>query len=330
MLLKYQNVFIQSHGCAVCEKTANNLNQEHLDYIFKDDLCNEDSFEKGERALLRKACDAAIRKGRMHINQIDCALGADLNNQLSASHYFIRDYDIPFVGMYAACASSALLCNQGAMMIDAKQCQNILLFTSSNYAVASRQFRYPNTYGEQKKNSATTTVSGAGALILSNQQTSIRIREGFIGKVIDWHYDNVSDMGGAMAPAVYQNFIEYLKETDFTIHDFDCIATGDLSKVGFDVFTTLLKQSNHYVEDKYMDCGMHIFDLNQNDVFCGGSGPACSMIVLITELLQHLKTGKYKRILLLASGALFSPVAIYQKESIPCICHGVVLERVEK
>jgi stage V sporulation protein AD len=328
MLLKYQNVFIQSHGCAVCEKTANNLNQEHLDYIFKDDLCNEDSFEKGERALLRKACDAAIRKGRMHINQIDCALGADLNNQLSASHYFMRDLEIPFIGMYAACASSSLLLNQAAMMLQ-QNVNQILVFTSSHYAVASRQFRYPNTYGEQKKVTSTTTVTGAGAMILSHRPSSIRVVEGFIGRIIDWHYDNVSDMGRAMAPAVYENFMTYLNETTFKLEDFDCIATGDLSQAGFQMFCDLLQTSQIEVNNQFTDCGLRIFNLDEHDIFCGGSGPACSMIVLISDLLDQLQKGKLKRILLLGSGALFSNVAIYQKESIPCICHGIVLERCD-
>lgn len=325
MILKYHDVYIQSCGSAICCHPALQINQTNIDYLFEDELCNQNSFEKAERHLLQKACDASLRKANMHIVDLLCAIGADLNNQLSASHYFVRDLKIPFIGMYAACASSALLLNQAAMMLQ-QQASNILIFTSSHYAVASKQFRYPNTYGEQKKATSTTTVSGAGAMVVSNKPSNIKITEGFIGKIIDWHYDNVSDMGRAMAPAVYENFIQYLKESNYKIEDFDCIATGDLSKLGFEMFTTLLKDSNIEVGERFMDCGMHIFQPTK-DVFCGGSGPACSMIVLINELIEKLKNGTYHRILLLASGALFSNVSIYQKESIPCICHGIVLER---
>ena len=144
MKLTFNHVYVHSCGCAICEKGASHLNKKQIDYVFKDDLCEENNFEKAERALIRKACDAAVRKSNKKISDIDCALGADLNNQLSASHYFIRDYEIPFIGMYAACASSSLLLNQASMMIDSKQCDNILLFTSSNFAVATRQFRYHN------------------------------------------------------------------------------------------------------------------------------------------------------------------------------------------
>lgn len=328
MILKYQDVYIHSTGCTICKNNAFKLNRENIDEIFEDDLCQQNSFEKAERCLIRKAVDATIRKGDFQLKDIDCVIGADLNNQLCASHYFMRDLEIPFIGMYAACASSSLLLNQAAMMLQ-QNVNQILVFTSSHYAVASRQFRYPNTYGEQKKVTSTTTVTGAGAMILSHRPSSIRVVEGFIGRIIDWHYDNVSDMGRAMAPAVYENFMTYLNETAFKLEDFDCIATGDLSQAGFQMFCDLLQTSQIEVNNQFTDCGLRIFNLDEHDIFCGGSGPACSMIVLISDLLDQLQKGKLKRILLLASGALFSNVAIYQKESIPCICHGIVLERCD-
>lgn len=326
MILKYQNTYIHSSGSAICKNKAFSLNLQNIDEVFEDELCQQNSFEKAERCLIRKAVDATIRKSDFQLKDIHCVIGADLNNQLSASHYFMRDLDIPFIGMYAACASSSLLINQAALMLQ-QNIDQVLVFTSSHYAVASRQFRYPNTYGEQKKVTSTTTVTGAGAILLTHQPSSIRVVEGFIGKIIDWHYDNVSDMGRAMAPAVYENLMTYLTETNFKLQDFDCIATGDLSKAGFDMFCELLKSSQIEVDTKFIDCGLHIFNLTEHNVFCGGSGPACSMIVLISDLLDRLQKGKLKRILLLASGALFSPISIYQKESIPCICHGIVLER---
>lgn len=325
MILKYQNVYIHSYGCAVQKNISESLNKERLDTIFEDDLCQENSFEKGERNCIRKACDAALRKGKLHVSDLQFAIGADLNPQLSASHYFMKDYEIPFVGMYAACASSSLLIHQASLLLS--QSDYVLAFTSSNYGVAARVFRYPNTYGEQKKETVTTTVTGAGAIILSHQPSYICVKEGFIGKIVDWHYDNVADMGGAMAPAVYQNLKEYLLESEYDIDDFDCIASGDLSKVGFSMLESLLKEDGYEVDQRFMDCGLHVFDIQHQNVFCGGSGPACSMVVLISELFDRIEKGEYQRVLLLASGALFSPIPLYQKESIPCICHGIVFER---
>ena len=39
--------------------------------------------------------------------------------------------------------------------------------------------------------------------------------------------------------------------------------------------------------------------------------------------------GKYQRLLVLATGALLNPVMTNQKLSIPCVCHGYVLEVVK-
>lgn len=51
------------------------------------------------------------------------------------------------------------------------------------------------------------------------------------------------------------------------------------------------------------------------------------MVVTIAHLLQLLEEGVYHRILVIASGALLSPVALQQKDTIPCIAHAIVYER---
>jgi stage V sporulation protein AD len=37
-------------------------------------------------------------------------------------------------------------------------------------------------------------------------------------------------------------------------------------------------------------------------------------------------SGKYKKILLVATGALLSPLSVQQKDTIPCIAHAVAIE----
>ena len=60
---------------------------------------------------------------------------------------------------------------------------------------------------------------------------------------------------------------------------------------------------------------------------CGGSGAGCSAVVLASELLGRIERGEVRRMLFLATGALMSPTAGMQGESIPGIAHAVVLER---
>lgn len=327
MRFQFDQVYVEASGCVGTAKEAEGLKSGTLDFVFQSDLCGETTFEKAERALLRKACDVTLRKAKLTLQDIDVLAGADLNNQLSASHYFARELHIPFIGMYAACASSSLLLTEAGLLLSQSDMERVMIFTSSHYASASKQFRFPNTYGEQKKESATTTVTGAGCMILSHQPSAISLSEGIIGTIFDWDYQNVSDMGVAMAPAVYQTLRDYLKESHQTPQDFDCIASGDLSRLGFDFLCELMREDGYQVDERFTDCGLMIYDCENQDVFCGGSGPACSMVVAIADLFEKLRQGVYQRILLLSSGALFSPVAIQQKESIPCICHGAVFER---
>lgn len=64
----------------------------------------------------------------------------------------------------------------------------------------------------------------------------------------------------------------------------------------------------------------------EQDVKCGGSGCGCSAVTLAAELLDGLERGEWRRMLFLATGALLSPTATLQGESIPGIAHAVVLE----
>ena len=73
------------------------------------------------------------------------------------------------------------------------------------------------------------------------------------------------------------------------------------------------------------DCGTLIYDLEGQDVHCGGSGCGCSAVVLTGYLLNGMEAGRWKNLLFCGTGALLSPVSTQQGESIPCICHAVAI-----
>ena len=83
------------------------------------------------------------------------------------------------------------------------------------------------------------------------------------------------------------------------------------------------------ISSNYDDCGTIIFDTDKQPVLAGGSGPACSALVNFSYIYKKLLEGKVKRVLLVPTGALFSPTFFFQKESIPAIAHAVSLEVVE-
>ena len=88
----------------------------------------------------------------------------------------------------------------------------------------------------------------------------------------------------------------------------------------------LCRDSGIDLGDKHIDCGTTIFEPSQ-DVDCGASGCGCAATVLSAYLLKRMDAGDFNRAFFMATGALMSPMSGLQGESIPCIAHGIVLER---
>lgn len=327
--LKFNNVYVQSRATASGPMEKDGPLGNLFDKTYDDNYCTESTFEKAERMLVYDACDGALRKGDISLSDIDIMVGGDLINQLTSSHYFARDISVPFIGMYGACSNSSLVIGQAAIWIEQKLANQALAFTSSHAATAERQFRYPNEYGIQKKSTTTLTVTGAGAIVLGNKKTNIKVTAFTPGKIIDWDHKDANDMGLAMAPAAYDTLTTHFQDTGRSFADYDLIATGDLSKIGFSFLTDLLVQEGYDIQNRLHDCGLMIYDFDYQQAFCGGSGCACSMLVSMSHLLKKLESGEMNRIMVIATGALLSPVAIQQKETVPCIAHAVVYERCD-
>ena len=82
-----------------------------------------------------------------------------------------------------------------------------------------------------------------------------------------------------------------------------------------------------YRLDNYNDCGVMLYDLDkQSEVHAGGSGPVCSALVNFGYIFNQLKKKKLKKVLLVATGALFSPTTIHQGDDIYSIAHAISLE----
>ena len=109
------------------------------------------ALKRQNRKLLYSAIDATMRKSKVVMKDVDLLCGGDLLNQLLSSHYVARDFHRPFLGMYAACATSSALIGQAAIWVEHGYAQYALAFTSSHVATAERQFRYPNEIWQFKK-----------------------------------------------------------------------------------------------------------------------------------------------------------------------------------
>ena len=128
-----------------------------------------------------------------------------------------------------------------------------------------------------------------------------------------------------MAIAAFDTFKRHFKELNLNYDYYDLIITGDLSNIGKKIFERLLIEEGIKVKE-YIDCGLLIYNINEQNVFSGGSGAACSMITVFSYVVKKIEEGLYKKVLVIPTGALLSNTIMNQKETIPSIAHAYSLE----
>lgn len=327
MTFNYNNVYITetSTVCGPYEKKG--PLRRYYDKTYDDLYMGEKSFEKAEIKLVRDALVMVMKKSGFNKKEIDLVIGGDLLNQITASTYGAYGVGNGFIGIYGACSSSVLGMIIAANFIESKFINNALCLVSSHNMTSEKQFRYPTEYGAPRPNTATFTATGAAVSFLTNEKSDVRVECATLGKIVDYNQNDPNDMGKTMAPAAINTLLEHFKDTGRTPDDYDLILTGDLGIYGREIVKDYLNELYNMNLTNYDDCGVLLYDLDkQKEVRAGGSGPVCSALVTYSYVYDLLKKKKIKRVLLLATGALFSPILIYQKENINSICHAISLE----
>lgn len=299
---------------------------DDFDILHEDIWLGQDSYEKAEKKLLEQACKKAIDKAGMKKEDIRFFLSGDLMNQIISSSFAARTLAIPYLGIFGACSSSMEGLALAALLVDSQGVPNVLAAASSHNAAVEKQFRYPTEYGAQKPPTAQWTVTGAGAAVVSAEEKGPRITSATIGRVVDMGISDPYDMGTAMAPAAVDTIQAHLRDLRREPDYYDLIATGDLGRVGHAITADLLARHGLKIPPEiFTDCGVLIYKDNQ-PVMAGGSGCGCSAVVTYGHFMNRMGKGDLRRILVVATGALMSPLSYQQKETIPCIAHAVSME----
>ena len=297
---------------------------DYFDYLSEDSSFGEKTWEKAETLMQKKAIELALQKGGIQKEQIDFLFAGDLLNQCISSAYASRELQLPFFGLYGACSTMAeSLCLAG-MFVDTKLASRCLAVTSSHFCSAERQFRFPLEYGGQRTPTAQWTVTGSGACIVAGKDRPPYLRAATVGTVEDLGITDINNMGAAMAPAAYDTLCALFRDTRTKPEDYDLIVTGDLGRLGHQIVSDFFARDGLPLGERYTDCGLLLYDIESQDMHCGGSGCGCSASVLCGYLLRGMREGKWNRIIFAPTGALLSPTTTFQGESIPGICHAVV------
>lgn len=330
MTTKFNNVYIKNTYTIASVYEKDGPIADNFDLIYDKDLyygCN--TFEQAESKMLYDSIKNLISKDKKIEKDIDYIISGDLENQISASNYALKKIKIPFLGIYNACATFGEGLIIASNFIDGKKSKNIIVSTSSHNMVAEKQFRNPTEYGAPKKKTTTWTSTGAASILLTNQKTKIKITSATTGIVQDKGIKDVNNMGAVMAIAAADTIERHLTDLKIKPNYYDLILTGDLGCYGKEILIDYLKTKNIDISKNYEDCGLILYNIKKQEVYAGASGPASSALVFCSHILKEMEKNKYKRVLLIPTGAIFSPTRVFQKESIPSIAHAISMEVVE-
>ncbi|WHY87787.1 stage V sporulation protein AD [Neobacillus novalis] len=308
---------------------ANGKLANDFDLLYEDLWMGKESYEKAHRLLLEEAIKMALKKGAVQKEQVQFLFAGDLINQITPTSFAARTMQVPYFGLFGACSTSMEGLALSSFVVNYQGAKYVLTGASSHNAAVEKQFRYPTEYGGQKPPTAQWTITGAGVALVQPNEPRKELpvtTSATIGKVIDMGLTDPFNMGGAMAPAAADTIMAHFRDLQLDPSHYDLIVTGDLGRVGHDTAFELLNKSGLKLERKqFQDCGLLMYKDDQ-PVQSGGSGAGCSATVLYGHLLNQLKKGTYQRMLVVATGALLSPLSFQQSESIPCIAHAVAIE----
>lgn len=301
-----------------------------FDFIIPDELNGEKSFEAAERSILETAIRLCAEKAACSLSDIQMMLSGDLLNQIISAGFAARNLEIPFYGLYGACSTMSESLSIGSMISDGGFADRIICSTCSHFCTAERQYRAPLELGNQRTPTAQWTVTGSGAVLIAGgelaKKAKVILTHTTCGKVIDLGITDQNNMGAAMAPAAADTIAAHMRDLGRTAIDYDLIVTGDLGLLGRNLMLKLLEDKGISApEERFFDCGCEIFAPEQ-DTHCGGSGCGCAASMLCAYILPEIASGRLKRVLFMATGALLSPTTSMQGESIPGVAHAVVLE----
>lgn len=320
-----------------------------FDMVGEDDMFGCNTWEEAESNLQKDAVYLALGKTGLKPADISFIFAGDLLGQSIATSFGIATYEIPLLGVYGACSTCGESMTVGAMAIAGGFAERVLCVTSSHFASAEKEFRFPLEYGNQRPLSSTWTVTGSGAFVLSDTpvisktiaeangqpdkaraQARAKITGMTVGKIVDFGLKDSMNMGACMAPSAASTLEQHFIDFGSQPCDYDRIITGDLGSVGQKVLIDLLREKGYDISAQHMDCGIEIFDSESQDTHAGGSGCGCSAVTLSAYILKQLEEGVWKKVLFMPTGALLSKTSFNEGQSVPGISHALILESIRE
>ena len=330
MTFTYHDVYVKDTATIAGPYEKKGPLKKYFDKTFDDLYFKENSWEKAEIKTVKESLKLLHKKVGLKRKEVDVILGGDLLNQIAATTYGAYNYSKCFLGLYGACSTSVEAMILGSCLIDSKKVKKAIATVSSHNMAAEKQFRNPTEYGAPKPKSATFTATGSASILLTNEETDIKVESSTIGQIMDLNQNDPNDMGKVMAGAAIDTIKRHLKDLNRKPEYYDLIVTGDLGLYGKEIVKDyMLEEYDIDLSQNYNDCGVMLYDLKeQEECLAGGSGPVCSALVSFGYIYHEMKKRNLKKVLIIETGALFSPTKKKKKENIYSIANAISLEVV--
>ena len=168
---------IAGWGSVAGKKEAEGPLKKYFDKIIYDSYDGCDTFEQAESMFQGEALEKALERSKIHANEVDCVFAGDLLNQCIGSSFGLMKFGIPYLGQYGACSTMAQSLIMAAAAVESGGAEISACVTSSHFASAERQYRFPLEYGGVRTPTAQWTVTGAGSCILKNLKKESALQE---------------------------------------------------------------------------------------------------------------------------------------------------------
>ena len=322
-------IYIINSASIVGTKEGQGPLGELFDMVGEDDMFGAKTWEEAESSLQKDAVYLALNKANLKPEDVRYLFAGDLLGQSIATSFGLSSFEIPMFGVYGACSTCGESLSLGAMAIAGGYADRVVCVTSSHFASAEKEFRFPLEYGNQRPLSASWTVTGSGAFVVDKdpgESPRARITGITTGKIVDYGLKDSMNMGACMAPSAADTIARHFQDFQCGPESYDKIITGDLGSVGQTVLLDLMREKGYDISSVHMDCGIEIYDAKTQDTHAGGSGCGCSAVTLSAYILKQLEEKKWKKVLFLPTGALLSKTSFNEGQSVPGIAHALVLE----
>ena len=91
---------------------------DYFDELSEDSFFGEKTWEKGEARMQKRVLSRALEKATRRPEELDLVFAGDLLNQCIGTSFGLRDFKIPFYGLYGACSTMGESLSLAALMID--------------------------------------------------------------------------------------------------------------------------------------------------------------------------------------------------------------------